>query len=96
DKATTGKQGLGAKGKSKKIAGADWKGKKTSFSDSEEDGEDDEDDDGEDSNEDDDEAEDSAEPCPPVQPKNSEVVVTERSDDAKVNLKKLCKKLLRQ
>ncbi|MCL7041214.1 hypothetical protein MKW94_029127, partial [Papaver nudicaule] len=93
DKATTGKQGLGAKGKSKKIAGADWKGKKTSFSDSEDD---DEDDDGEDSNEDDDEAEDSAEPCPPVQQKNSEVVVTERSVEAKVNLKKLCKKLLRQ
>ncbi|OVA16956.1 G-patch domain [Macleaya cordata] len=34
DKSTTGKQGLGVKG-SKKIAGCDWKGKKTSFSDSE-------------------------------------------------------------
>ncbi|KAI3944720.1 hypothetical protein MKW98_021178, partial [Papaver atlanticum] len=93
DKATTGKQGLGAKGKSKKIAGADWKGKKTSFSDSEDD---DEDDDGEDSNEEEDESEDSAEPCSPVKQKLSEVVITERSDEEKVNLKKLCKKLLRQ
>ncbi|KAI3848704.1 hypothetical protein MKX03_025078, partial [Papaver bracteatum] len=89
DKATTGKQGLGAKGKSKKIAGADWKGKKTSFSDSE-------DDDGEDSNEEEDESEDSAEPCSPVKEKLSEVVIIERSDEEKVNLKKLCKKLLRQ
>ncbi|KAI3875911.1 hypothetical protein MKW92_030480, partial [Papaver armeniacum] len=93
DKATTGKQGLGAKGKSKKIAGADWKGKKTSFSDSEDD---DDDEDGEDSNEEDDESEDSAEPCSPVKEKLSEVVITERSDQEKVNLKKLCKKLLRQ
>ncbi|RZC57193.1 hypothetical protein C5167_004495 [Papaver somniferum] len=93
DKATTGKQGLGAKGKSKKIAGADWKGKKTSFSDSEDD---DEDDDGEDSNQEDDESEDSAEPCPPVKQKLSEVVITERSDGEKINLKKLCKKLLRE
>ncbi|KAI3996147.1 hypothetical protein MKX01_031501 [Papaver californicum] len=93
DKATTGKQGLGAKGKSKKIAGADWKGKKTSFSDSEED---DVEDDGEESNEDDEESEDSAEPCPPVKQKQSEVVITERNDKEKVNLKKLCKKLLRQ
>ncbi|KAF9618028.1 hypothetical protein IFM89_039425 [Coptis chinensis] len=38
DKATTGKQGLGIRNKPKKIAGCDWKGKKTSFSDSEDDG----------------------------------------------------------
>ncbi|XP_073001052.1 G-patch domain-containing protein 1 [Typha latifolia] len=35
DKATAGKQGLGIKGQPKKIAGCHWKGKKTSFSDSE-------------------------------------------------------------
>ncbi|XP_068650867.1 G-patch domain-containing protein 1 [Aristolochia californica] len=34
DKATTGKQGLGIKGQPKKIAGCHWKGKKTSFDES--------------------------------------------------------------
>ncbi|XP_058105669.1 G-patch domain-containing protein 1 isoform X2 [Magnolia sinica] len=34
DKATTGKQGLGIKDRPKKIAGCNWKGKKTSFDDS--------------------------------------------------------------
>ncbi|KAL6006733.1 hypothetical protein ACLOJK_032226 [Asimina triloba] len=34
DKATTGKQGLGIKNQPKKIAGCHWKGKKTSFDDS--------------------------------------------------------------
>lgn len=33
DKATTGKQGLGVKDQPKKIAGCHWKGKKTSFDD---------------------------------------------------------------
>ncbi|KAK9103739.1 hypothetical protein Sjap_020993 [Stephania japonica] len=35
DKSTTGKQGLGIKDRPKKIAGCHWKGKKTSFSDTE-------------------------------------------------------------
>ncbi|KAF6157601.1 hypothetical protein GIB67_037174 [Kingdonia uniflora] len=35
DKSTTGKQGLGMKDRPKKIAGTNWKGKKTAFSDSE-------------------------------------------------------------
>lgn len=34
DKATSGKQGLGIKGQPRKIAGSHWKGKKTSFGDS--------------------------------------------------------------
>ncbi|ONK55938.1 uncharacterized protein A4U43_C10F2490 [Asparagus officinalis] len=34
DKATSGKQGLGIKGQPKKVAGCYWKGKKTSFDDS--------------------------------------------------------------
>ncbi|KAJ8626322.1 hypothetical protein MRB53_019629 [Persea americana] len=36
DKATTGKQGLGIKDRPKKIGGCNWKGKKTSFGDSDE------------------------------------------------------------
>lgn len=34
DKATSGKQGLGIKDQPKKVSGCYWKGKKTSFSDS--------------------------------------------------------------
>lgn len=37
DMATTGKQGLGIKDRPKKIGGCNWKGKKTSFGDSDED-----------------------------------------------------------
>ncbi|PIA49151.1 hypothetical protein AQUCO_01300187v1 [Aquilegia coerulea] len=76
DKSTTGKQGLGIKGQSKKIAGCDWKGKKTSFSDSEND--------------------ESVDLESSEKRKHSEDSCLERSDEPKLKLRKLCKRLLLQ
>ncbi|KAL4186831.1 hypothetical protein AMTRI_Chr09g15910 [Amborella trichopoda] len=98
DKATTGKQGLGIKGRSKKIAGHRWGGKKTTFDDSED-------------NETSDDGGSSKrkysmldshveneEPKPEAKKlcKSKIAVEEEKIRDPKPKLKKLCKKLLLQ
>ncbi|GMI64051.1 hypothetical protein like AT1G63980 [Hibiscus trionum] len=80
DKATTGKQGLGIKDRPKKIAGVHFQGKKTSFSDSDSDGD----------------GEDSDDVGPPPKRMCGNSLETEKADESKLKLKKLCKRLLRQ
>jgi Pin2-interacting protein X1 len=76
EKATTGKQGLGIRDRPKKVAGCHFKGKKTSFSDSED--------------------EDSSDLGYLGKRKRDDSSEQQRTDEPKVKLKKLCKKLLRQ
>ncbi|XP_077245518.1 D111/G-patch domain-containing protein [Tasmannia lanceolata] len=76
DKATTGKQGLGIKDRPKKVAGCHWKGKKTSFDDSD--------------------GENSADPGGSVKRKHNEGLEVGKNDEQKLNLKRLCKRLLSQ
>ncbi|XP_059444743.1 G-patch domain-containing protein 1 isoform X1 [Corylus avellana] len=76
EKATTGKQGLGIRDRPKKVAGCHFKGKKTSFSDSED--------------------EDSSDLGYLGKRKHDDSSEQQRTDEPKVKLKKLCKKLLRQ
>ncbi|CAN0910430.1 G-patch domain-containing protein 1, partial [Linum grandiflorum] len=87
DKATSGKQGLGIKDRVKKIAGVRFEGKRKSFSDSEED---------DDSGDDDDDSADSAEEEFNDAGKMEIVDNEDCSEVQKVNLKKLCKRLLQQ
>ncbi|CAN1178298.1 G-patch domain-containing protein 1 [Linum perenne] len=105
DKATSGKQGLGIKDRVKKIAGVRFEGKKKSFSDSEED--DDSGDDG--SAEYDSAAEEEFDEAGKMEVVDNEDCTNDadssrkrKYDDSisgevqKVNLKKLCKRLLQQ
>ncbi|KAK7251368.1 hypothetical protein RIF29_34497 [Crotalaria pallida] len=76
DKATTGKQGLGIKDRTKKVAGCYFQGKKTSFNDSDD--------------------EDSADINSQEKQTHDDLVEVQTTVESKVNLKKLCKQLLRK
>lgn len=82
DKATSGKQGLGIKDRPKKIAGVHYQGKKTSFDDSDEEEESAE--------------EPSTEPSVSAKRKRDDSSEIQETDEPKLKLKKLCKKLLKQ
>lgn len=81
DKSTTGKQGLGIKDRPKKIAGVRFRGKKTSF----------------DNSDDEESAEEpSTDFGSTAKRKRDDLSEMEKIDETRMKLKKLCKKLLQQ
>ncbi|XP_047328189.1 G-patch domain-containing protein 1-like [Impatiens glandulifera] len=94
NKATSGKQGLGIKDGPKKIAGCYFQGKKTSFDDS--DNEESSDSDNEESSDSDNEESSESDNEESSDSHDGDNLGMENSNEPKVKLKKLCKKLLRQ
>ncbi|KAK9716626.1 hypothetical protein RND81_06G246500 [Saponaria officinalis] len=88
DRATTGKQGLGIKDGSIKVAGVRFKGKKTVIDDSDDDDDDDDDEE--------EEVEDEGEEEEEEVEEEDETRESDSSKEPKVKLKKLCQRLLRE